>query len=120
MSDTPTPAPRRKTVQALKVLASWTPTDATALVMTTGVFAETPAWGVRFSSGRLSLRAAFLARYEDAEYTARVSAAIASLKAELGERGILHDFTIVAGAVDPGETVVVDVDLGEVAVPAAS
>ncbi|WP_336801755.1 hypothetical protein [Kaistia sp. MMO-174] len=92
-----------KTVQALKIAASWTPNQPTAGVMINAVLAETDAFGARFSSGRLLLKHAIKIDFTDPSQAQRVSARAADIKAGLASTGTLHDFRTTAGAVHADE-----------------
>lgn len=88
-----------KTVQALKILASWTPNAEIAAGMMTASFNETDAGRVRFSSGRMVLKHAIKIDFSDPANAGKVSERVSQIKAALAERGELHDFRTTAGAV---------------------
>ena len=101
MTEQTTPAPRRKTEQAMKISASWTPDEQAA----SGIAAET--FGVRsplrIIGGRLTLNAAIALDMTDPAQAARVAARVKELHRELEAIGTLHSFTVAAGAVPVGE-----------------
>jgi len=92
-----------KTVQSLKIAASWTPSQATADAMMTAGFTDSLASGVRFAGGRLALRHAIKIDFADPAQAARVSDRVAEIKEALGYSGTLHGFTTTAGAVPVGQ-----------------
>lgn len=92
-----------KTVQALKVSASWTPNDGPAGKMMAAALGQTHAAGVRFSGGRLALKHAIKIDFADPAQASRVSARVAEIKAALAAAGELHDFRTTAGAVQTAD-----------------
>lgn len=90
----------KKTEQAMKVAASWTPDEKTAKAMMIKAHgAKTP---MAVSGGRLSIRAAVATDFADPKSTAAASARIEELKKELEGTGTIHGFTVTAGAVPLG------------------
>lgn len=101
MTEKTTPAPRRKTQQAMKVSASWTPSAAHAAPMMGEVFgAATP---LRAVGGRLTINAAIALDMTDPSQAARVAARVQELRKELEASGTVHSFVVAAGAVPVGE-----------------
>lgn len=101
MTDQTTAPIRRKTEQAIKISASWTPTGETAAKMAAQVFGDkTP---LAFIGGRLSVNAHIAADMADPASMVRVSERVAELKQELASTGILHSFITQAGAVPAGK-----------------
>lgn len=95
------PVPRRKTEQAIKISASWTPIGEVAAKMAAQVFGDkTP---LAFIGGRLSVNAHIAADMADPASMVRVSERVAELKQELAGTGILHSFITQAGAVPAGK-----------------
>ncbi len=93
-----------KTVQALKIAASWTPDPAAAAAMIDAVFHDkTKAFGVRLAGGRMSIKHAIRTDFADPDQATRVIQRVAQIKDELRKAGTLHDFKTTAGAVPVGE-----------------
>lgn len=88
---------RRKTVQAIKVSATWTPSDMGARVIRSGIFGDKSPLHVR--GGRLTINAAIAIDMTDPSQAARVAARVQELKRELEAIGTLHSFSTQAGAV---------------------
>ena len=87
----------RKTTQALKISASWTPNEAEGITLSRHLFgAATP---FRFDGGRIMVKAAVKLDLSDPAMAAPVAARAAELRAELEAHGTLHSFTTQAGAV---------------------
>lgn len=102
MTDQSTAAPaRRKTAQAIKISASWTPGDDAA----NGI--AKAEWGknspLRIRGGRLTINAAVAIDMTDPHDAVRVAERVAELRRELEATGTLHTFTTQAGAVPAGE-----------------
>jgi hypothetical protein len=108
-----------KTVQALKITASWTPDPAAAAAMIDAVFHDkTKAFGVRFAGGRMSIKHAIRIDFADPDQATRVSQRVAQIKEELRKAGTIHDFKTTAGAVPVGEAEVLpDEDEAEAGSP---
>lgn len=92
---------RRKTEQAIKVSASWTPSEMGARAIRSAVFGANSPLGIR--GGRLSINAAISIDMTDPAQAARVAARVAELRKELEATGTVHSFTTQAGAVPVGE-----------------
>ena len=92
---------RRKTTQAIKVSASWTPSENAALNFNASAFGK--ASPLRIRGGRLTINAAIAIDMTDPAQAARVAARVAELRKELEATGTVHSFTAVAGAVPVGE-----------------
>lgn len=90
----------RKTEQAIKVSASWTPSETAAAIITRWTFGE--ASPLRVRGGRLTINAAILLDMTDPAQAARVAARVAELKRELEAIGTVHTFITQAGAVPAG------------------
>ena len=98
----PTSAPaRRKTEQAIKIGASWTPNADYALAMNAKAFGKNSP--LRIRGGRLSINAAIAIDMTDPAKAARVAARVTELRKELEATGTVHSFTTQAGAVPVGE-----------------
>lgn len=89
----------KKTTQCLKIVASWTPDETRAFGMME-VLDDTAAKGMRFSSGRLTIKIAYPAQYDNPVYTAKLTSQIQLVKHALESTGELHDFRVSAGAVE--------------------
>lgn len=102
MTEKPVAAPvRRKTEQAIKCSASWTPGDNMALNLNAKAFGK--ASPLRIRGGRLTINAAIAIDMTDPAQAARVAARVAELRKELEAIGTVHSFTTVAGSVPAGE-----------------
>lgn len=88
-----------KTVQALKITATWTPGAAAEKKML-AVFAKTEGSILRINGGQLRLKAAIKADFGDARHGVLVHETIGKLMATLEATGTLASFNVVAGAVD--------------------
>lgn len=88
-----------KTVQALKISASWTPTPAIAAKMIAAALGKSDAKGVTFHGGRLSVKHAIKIDFSDPTQATRVSGRVAEIKAALEGNGQVHGFITTAGAV---------------------
>lgn len=90
----------RKTEQAIKVSAVWTPGAVEADGLSQGMWGQkTP---LRIRGGRLTINAAILTDHADPAHAVRVAARIAELRRELEATGTVHSFTTMAGAVPAG------------------
>ena len=91
-------APRaRKTTQAVKVAATWTPDERVAgLLGRTAFGAASP---LRVRGGRLTINAAIAIDMADVGSAIRVSQRVSELRRELEATGTVHSFTTSAGAV---------------------
>ena len=98
--NTSTAPVRRKSEQAIKIAASWTPNEATADFMGGQTFGAVSPLHIR--GGRLTINAAILADHGNPAMMTRVAERVAELKAELEAVGILHSFVTSAGAVPVG------------------
>lgn len=96
----PTPA-RRKTEQAIKISASWTPGDIAARMIRGGIFGGSSPLTVR--GGRLTINAAIAIDMTDPAQAVRAAERVAELRRELEVIGTVHSFTATAGAVPLGE-----------------
>lgn len=86
----------RKTIQALKISASWTPNEAEGINLSRHLFgAATP---FRFDGGRILVKAAIKLDLSDPINATHVAARAAELRAELAAHGTIHSFTTQAGA----------------------
>lgn len=92
---------RRKTEQAVKISASWTPNKNVAGDMSDDTFGV--ASPLRIRGGRLTINAAIAIDMTDPANAARVAARVAELRKELEATGTVHSFSTVAGAVPAGE-----------------
>lgn len=87
----------RKTTQALKISASWTPNTEAGINLARALFgAKTP---FRFEGGRQMVRAAIKLDLADPMAAKPVAERAAELRAELEATGTVHSFTTQAGAV---------------------
>ena len=87
----------KKTIQAQKVSATWTPNNVAARAMEKGLD-QFPV-GAKIIGGRVRFAAALVARYEDAELMAKNADWFKRLRADMDETGVVHTFEITAGAV---------------------
>lgn len=99
--NTNTAPARRKTEQAIKISASWTPSEMAGRAIRSAVFGSATPLTVR--GGRLTINAAIAIDMTDPAQAARVAARVAELRKELEAVGTVHSFTTVAGAVPAGE-----------------
>lgn len=90
----------RKTEQAIKVSASWTPSETAAAIINRWTFGE--ASPLRVRGGRLTINAAIAIDMTDPAQAARVAERVAELKRELEATGTIHSFVTQAGAVPAG------------------
>jgi hypothetical protein len=88
-----------KTVQAMKVSATWTPEYAKAAFMAEAAFRNTDGDGLRFEGGRIGVKLAIVIDMADPAHVVRVSERIAKVKAHLEATGKLHSFITSMGAV---------------------
>lgn len=95
-----------KTVQAMKVSATWTPDETMAGIMAGAAFDGTNGDGLRFEGGRIGVKIAIVIDMADPAHVVRVSERIAEVKAHLEKTGRLHSFITSMGAV-PVEDVVI-------------
>lgn len=87
----------RKTTQALKISASWTPNEGEGITLARHLFgAATP---FRFDGGRIVVKAAIKLDLTDPAMATQVAARAAELRKELEASGKVHSFTTQAGAV---------------------
>lgn len=94
---------QRKTVQAIKISASWTPLEQTAFGMAEAAFgAMGGPGGLRIEGGRILIRHAIAVDMANPEHYALVSRRIKQISNELNHTGTVHSFTTVAGAVPEG------------------
>lgn len=91
-----------KTVQALKITASWTPNESAAASMMKALKAA-DLEGARIGGGRLAIKHAIATDYADPAHANRVSKRLFAIKQALGATGTLHSFNVVAGAVPADE-----------------
>lgn len=92
---------RRKTEQALKVSATWTPNEHASAAIRAKIFGVKSPLHVR--GGRMTINAAIAIDMTDPAQAARVAARVAELKGELEAMGTLHTITTQMGAVPIGE-----------------
>jgi hypothetical protein len=90
----------RKTEQAIKVSASWTPNGGASNKINAAVFGRLSPLAVR--GGRLTINAAIATDHADPVLAARVAQRIAELRRELEATGTVHSFVTQAGAVPAG------------------
>lgn len=90
----------RKTEQAIKISASWTPGPVEAAGISKGLWGQKTPLLIR--GGRITVNAAIAIDMTDPAQAARVAARVQELKRELEATGILHSFTTQAGAVPAG------------------
>ena len=90
----------RKTEQAIKISASWTPDERTSGVISECIFGTKSPLTIR--GGRMTINAAILTDHADPAHAVRVAARIAELRKELEATGTVHSFTTMAGAVPAG------------------
>ena len=95
-----------KTVQAMKVSATWTPDRIVGGFMAEAAFSGTEGDGLRFEGGRIGVKLAIVIDMADPAHVVRVSERIAEVKAHLERNGKLHSFITSMGAV-PVEDVVI-------------
>lgn len=87
----------RKTTQALKISASWTPREDAGIELARHLFGvNTP---LRFDGGRIVVKAAIKLDLTDPAMATQVAARAAELRRELDASGKVHSFTTQAGAV---------------------
>ncbi len=99
-NQTPSAGGRRKTEQAIKIAASWTPHDDTGAVIAAHVFgANSP---LRIRGGRITINAAIAIDMTDPAQAARVAARVSELRKELEATGNVHSFATQAGSVPAG------------------
>lgn len=87
----------RKTEQAIKISASWTPDEQAAAGLSAELFGVASPLHIR--GGRLTINAAIAIDMTDPSQAARVAARVQELKRELEAIGTLHSFSTQAGAV---------------------
>jgi hypothetical protein len=87
----------KKTEQAIKVSATWTPDAQAASGMSAELFGVRSPLSIR--GGRLTINAAIATDHADPVLAARVAGRIAELRKELEAIGTVHSFTTQAGAV---------------------
>ncbi len=90
----------RKTVQATKISASWTPSDSTAAAMEAEAFGASK---LSICGGRLHVTAAIAIDMADPDQAARVAARVKELRAQLEDLGKVHSFIVRTGAVPRDE-----------------
>lgn len=91
----------KKTEQALKVIASWTPHEIPAREMIDAVD-ELKDKLLTISSGRLSIHAAVACDFTVPGAAEKASARVQGIKKALEARGTVHSFSATAGAVPVG------------------
>ena len=101
MTETTSAPARRKTEQAFKVSASWTPGDNAATAIARQFFGK--ASPLRIRGGRMTINAAVALDMTDPAQAARAAARVAELRNELEATGTIHSFTTIMGAVPVGE-----------------
>ena len=90
----------RKTTQAFKFSATWTPHADVAARMANAAFGEGEAGaGMRFEGGRMLVRYAIAMKMTDPDHTVRVAERIRHVIADLERTGTVHRCTEQAGAV---------------------
>jgi hypothetical protein len=98
----------KKTEQALKIIASWTPTSGpsaslpgTADLMMLAV-PDFEGMNLRIASGRLAIHAAVACDFTVPGAAEKASARVQEIKAALESTGTVHSFSATAGAVPVG------------------
>lgn len=99
-----------KTVQAMKVSATWTPGVASADAMAEAAFRLTDAHGVRLEGGRIGVKMAIIIDMADPAHVVRVAERIAKVKAHLERAGRIHSFITSMGAVPVEEVMMLTED----------
>lgn len=90
----------RKTTQAMKVSASWTPNEEVAHDMARAAFGDLGVGGgLRFDGGRILVKTAIATKMNDPDHAVRVAQRIKQIEAELRSNGRVHSFTTLHGAV---------------------
>lgn len=84
----------------MKVSASWSPDAITADRLIYGTDLMLP--NLKIDGGRLTVKVAIRAKYDDPAHMARVSDHIATIKNLLQRTGSIHVWSVVAGAVAAG------------------
>ncbi len=97
---TSSPKAGRKTEQAIKISATWTPDERTAGSMAEMCFGTMSPLMIR--GGRLTINAAIAIDMTDPMQAARAAARVAELRQELSAIGELHTFSTQAGSVPAG------------------
>lgn len=88
-----------KTVQAMKISASWTPDKPSARTMSNAIFRATEGDGLRFEGGRIGVKMAIAIDMANPAHVLSVSRRIAEVKDHLERSGKLHSFYTSMGAV---------------------
>lgn len=101
MTETTSAPARRKTEQAIKISATWTPDAGAANKINAAIFGRLSPLAIR--GGRLTINAAIAIDMTDPAQAARVAARVAELRKELEATGTVHSFTTLAGSVPAGE-----------------
>ena len=86
----------RKTVQAIKISASWIPGPEAAAAMAAAAF---PGQPLRIEGGRTLVRHAIATDMTDPEHVVRVAERIKCISDELRRTGTVRSFTTTAGSV---------------------
>lgn len=102
----------KKTTQAIKISASFTPDPDTAARMVAAAFPNGGAKGVRFEGGRIGVRHAIAIDMRDPHQAARVAARVKQIEESLDTHGVVHSFVTQAGAapIDAVETLPSETD----------
>ena len=90
----------RKTEQALKISASWTPGPVEAAGVSKGLWGQKTPLLIR--GGRMTVNAAIAIDMTDPMQAARVAERVKELRKELEATGTVHSFVTQAGAVPAG------------------
>lgn len=94
----------KKTVQAMKINGSVVLENGGREATHKALFVAGPLAGVGgLVKVRLTFAHAIVARYDDPDYSARVTARIAEIKVALAALGDLENWYVVAGAVPAGD-----------------
>ena len=101
MTETTSATARRKTEQAVRISASWTPGKDVTEKIEDKIFGRGSPLVIR--GGRLTINAAIAIDMTDPAQAARVAARVAELRKELEATGTVHSFTTLAGSVPAGE-----------------
>lgn len=101
MTETTSAPARRKTEQAIKISATWTPGANEADTVARGIWGQKTPLSIR--GGRMTVNAAIHLDMSDPHNAVRVSERVAELRKELEATGTVHSFVASAGAVPAGE-----------------
>lgn len=91
-----------KTVQSLKISASWTPNAATSALMMDAI-GNADLDGAKIGGGRIAIKHAIVADHGNPDHSIRVNRRIFAIKTALAATGELHSFNVIAGSVPASE-----------------